>query len=159
MRSPRSRFLSPPSWSCRRARRAPIVDSQHRRQHAFEGVFFRMMSLPNGACVSPASRETRPALGDLIKSQPHNADLYSCVPWKTSSNSTSQPPSWTGKRSRQCIRQGQRPTRTGRFLSSPLKQPMKSRRSGSWRMPRHRGRETCGSNAAAFWQAFERISL
>jgi cellulose synthase operon protein C len=45
---------------------------------ALEGVFFRMMSLPSGAVVfrRPA-RETRPALGDLIKSEPHNADLYS----------------------------------------------------------------------------------
>jgi cellulose synthase operon protein C len=43
-----------------------------------EGVFFRMMSLPNGA--APFRRppaETRPALGALIKSQPQNADLYS----------------------------------------------------------------------------------
>ena len=45
---------------------------------AFEGVFFRMMSLPNGAVAfRRPPRETRPALGDLIKSQPHNADLYS----------------------------------------------------------------------------------
>ncbi len=43
-----------------------------------EGVFFRMMSLPNGAVAfrRPPS-ETRPALADLIKSQPHNAELYS----------------------------------------------------------------------------------
>jgi len=45
---------------------------------ALEGVFFRMMSLPNGAVpFRRPPRETRPALGDLIKSQPHNADLYS----------------------------------------------------------------------------------
>ena len=45
---------------------------------ALEGVFFRMMSLPNGAVAfrRPPS-ETRPALADLIKSQPHNAELYS----------------------------------------------------------------------------------
>ena len=45
---------------------------------ALEGVFFRMMSLPNGAVAfrRPPS-ETRPALEDLIKSQPHNAELYS----------------------------------------------------------------------------------
>ena len=45
---------------------------------AIEAVFFRMMSLP-GAAVPfrrPPS-ETRPALTELIKSQPHNADLYS----------------------------------------------------------------------------------
>jgi predicted Zn-dependent protease len=43
-----------------------------------EGVFFRMMSLPNGAVAfrRPPS-ETRPALADLIKSQPNNAELYS----------------------------------------------------------------------------------
>jgi predicted Zn-dependent protease len=43
-----------------------------------EGVFFRTMSLPNGAVAfrRPPS-ETRPALADLIKSQPHNAELYS----------------------------------------------------------------------------------
>jgi tetratricopeptide (TPR) repeat protein len=45
---------------------------------ALEGVFFRMMSLPNGAVAfRRPPRETRPALADLIKSQPHNADLYS----------------------------------------------------------------------------------
>ena len=45
---------------------------------AVEGVFFRMMSLAPGAVAfrRPPS-ETRPALGDLIKSQPRNADLYS----------------------------------------------------------------------------------
>ena len=45
---------------------------------ALEGVFFRMMSLPNGAVAfrRPPS-ETRPALTELIKSQPHNAELYS----------------------------------------------------------------------------------
>jgi len=45
---------------------------------ALEGVFFRMMALPNGAVAfrRPPS-ETRPALADLIKSQPHNAELYS----------------------------------------------------------------------------------
>jgi cellulose synthase operon protein C len=45
---------------------------------ALEGVFFRMMLLPNGAVAfRRPPRETRPALGDLIKSQPRNADLYS----------------------------------------------------------------------------------
>jgi tetratricopeptide (TPR) repeat protein len=46
--------------------------------NAVEGVFFRMMSLPNGAVAfrRPPS-ETRPALTDLIKTQPHNAELYS----------------------------------------------------------------------------------
>lgn len=45
---------------------------------ALETVFFRMMSLPNGAVAfrRPPS-ETRPALNELIKSQPRNADLYS----------------------------------------------------------------------------------
>ena len=45
---------------------------------AVEAVFFRMMSLPNGAVAfrRPPS-ETRPALTDLIKTQPHNAELYS----------------------------------------------------------------------------------
>ncbi len=45
---------------------------------ALEAVFFRMMSLPKGAVAfrrPPA--ETRPALRDLINSQPHNAELYS----------------------------------------------------------------------------------
>ena len=43
-----------------------------------EAVFFRMMSLPNGAVAfrRPPS-ETRPALTDLIKNQPHDAELYS----------------------------------------------------------------------------------
>ena len=45
---------------------------------AVEAAFFRMMSLP-GAAVAfrrPPS-ETRPALAELIKAQPHNAELYS----------------------------------------------------------------------------------
>jgi cellulose synthase operon protein C len=45
---------------------------------AIEAAFFRMMSLPGGAV--PFRRppgETRPALGELIKNQPHNAELYS----------------------------------------------------------------------------------
>ena len=45
---------------------------------AVEAVFFRMMSLPTGAVAfrRPPS-ETRPALSDLIKTQSHNAELYS----------------------------------------------------------------------------------
>jgi predicted Zn-dependent protease len=45
---------------------------------AIEAALFRAMSLPGGAVLfrrPPA--ETRPALGELIKSQPTNADLYS----------------------------------------------------------------------------------
>ena len=45
---------------------------------AIEAAFFRMMSLPSGAVAfRRPPRETRPALGDLIKAQPHNAELYS----------------------------------------------------------------------------------
>jgi tetratricopeptide (TPR) repeat protein len=45
---------------------------------AIEAVFFRLMSLPNGAVAfRRPPRETRPALGELIKSQPRNAELYS----------------------------------------------------------------------------------
>ncbi len=45
---------------------------------ALEAAFFRMMSLPGGAVLfRRPPRETRPALADLIKSQPRNADLYS----------------------------------------------------------------------------------
>ena len=45
---------------------------------ALEGVFFRMMPLPNGAVpFRRPPRETRPALRELIKAQPRNADLYS----------------------------------------------------------------------------------
>ena len=45
---------------------------------AIEAALFRMMSLPNGAIAfrRPPS-ETRPALGELIKGQPRNAELYS----------------------------------------------------------------------------------
>ena len=45
---------------------------------AIEAALFRAMSLPGGAVLfrrPPA--ETRPALGELIKAQPKNADLYS----------------------------------------------------------------------------------
>lgn len=45
---------------------------------AIEAALFRAMSLPGGAVLfrrPPA--ETRPALGELIKAQPQNADLYS----------------------------------------------------------------------------------
>src|SRR6266481_6616592 len=43
-----------------------------------EAAFFRAMSLPGGAVLfrRPPS-ETRPALSELIKGQPHNAELYS----------------------------------------------------------------------------------
>ena len=43
-----------------------------------EAVFFRMMQVPGGAVLfrRPPS-ETRPALSDLIKQQPRQADLYS----------------------------------------------------------------------------------
>jgi cellulose synthase operon protein C len=45
---------------------------------AIEAVFFRMMPLPNGAVAfRRPPRETRPALTDLIKTQPRNAELYS----------------------------------------------------------------------------------
>ena len=45
---------------------------------ALEGVFFRMMLLPNGAVAfRRPPQETRPALAELIKSQPRNAELYS----------------------------------------------------------------------------------
>jgi predicted Zn-dependent protease len=43
-----------------------------------EAIFFRMMSLPNGAVAfRRPPHETRPALADLIKGQPGNAELYS----------------------------------------------------------------------------------
>ena len=45
---------------------------------AVEVVFFRMMSMPGGAVAfRRPPNETRPALNDLIKMQPHNAELYS----------------------------------------------------------------------------------
>jgi len=45
---------------------------------ALQAVFFRMMSLPAGAVLfRRPPRETRPALADLIKTQPGNAELYS----------------------------------------------------------------------------------
>ncbi len=45
---------------------------------AVEAALFRMMSLPKGAVAfrRPPS-ETRPALGELIRAQPRNAELYS----------------------------------------------------------------------------------
>jgi len=45
---------------------------------AIEAAFFRMMSLPGGAVPfrRPPS-ETRAALSELVKAQPHNAELYS----------------------------------------------------------------------------------
>lgn len=45
---------------------------------ALEAVFFRSMPMPNGAVTfRRPPRESRLALADLIKAQPHNADLYS----------------------------------------------------------------------------------
>jgi len=45
---------------------------------ALQAAFFRMMSLPGGAVFfRRPPRETRPALSDLIKSQPGKAELYS----------------------------------------------------------------------------------
>ena len=45
---------------------------------AIEAVFFRAMSLPGGTVqFSRPPSETRPALGDLIKAQPKNPDLFS----------------------------------------------------------------------------------
>ena len=45
---------------------------------ALEGVFFRMMPLPNGSVAfRRPPQETRPALAELIKAQPRNAELYS----------------------------------------------------------------------------------
>ena len=45
---------------------------------AVEAVFFRMMSLPSGAVAfRRPPRETRSALAELIKTQPHVAELYS----------------------------------------------------------------------------------
>jgi predicted Zn-dependent protease len=45
---------------------------------SLEAVFFRMMSLPGGAVLfRRPPRETRPALAELIKSEPRDADLYS----------------------------------------------------------------------------------
>ena len=45
---------------------------------ALEKVFFRLMSVPNSPVLfRRPPRETRPALTEMIKAQPHNADLYS----------------------------------------------------------------------------------
>ncbi|HTZ83180.1 MAG TPA: hypothetical protein VMB66_08320, partial [Candidatus Acidoferrales bacterium] len=45
---------------------------------ALEAVFFRMMPLPNGAVAfRRPPHETRPALGELIKKDSQNAELYS----------------------------------------------------------------------------------
>ena len=45
---------------------------------ALEAVFFRLMSVPNAPILfRRPPRETRPALSEMIKAQPHNADLYS----------------------------------------------------------------------------------
>jgi tetratricopeptide (TPR) repeat protein len=45
---------------------------------AIEAAFFRKMSLPGGAVeFRRPPGETRPAVTDLIKTQPHNPDLYS----------------------------------------------------------------------------------
>jgi predicted Zn-dependent protease len=45
---------------------------------ALQAVFFRMMSLPGGSVLfRRPPRETRPALAELIKKQPSDADLYS----------------------------------------------------------------------------------
>src|SRR5260370_17092931 len=43
-----------------------------------EAIFFRRMALPGGeVAFRRPPKETRPALGDLLKKQPGNAELYS----------------------------------------------------------------------------------
>jgi len=45
---------------------------------AIEAAFFRLMALPGGDVLfRRPPRETRPALGDLLKKQPGDAELYS----------------------------------------------------------------------------------
>src|SRR5215469_1072282 len=45
---------------------------------AFDVALFRMMSVPGGAVMfRRPPHETRPALSELIKTQPRNAELYS----------------------------------------------------------------------------------
>ncbi len=88
---------------------------------AMEAVFFRMMSLPGGAVLfRRPPRETRPALGDLIKRQPRNAELYSLRASEDEQqlDFTAAESDWKSLR-RSCFRQDRRPACPGRFLSPP----------------------------------------
>ena len=92
---------------------------------AIEAVFFRAMSLPGGTVQfrRPPS-ETRPALGDLIKAQPKNADLLfvTCARGRTATRFH------CGRVRledvcRKCLVQRCRPVRIGRVLSPASSAP------------------------------------
>ena len=118
---------------------------------ALEAVFFRMMSLPDGAVAfRRPPRETRPALGELIKSNRSKPTSIPCGRWKTNSNSISPPPNLTGRHMSTIP-----PTRSVRNSRSPISMiaacalPMKSRLFRWLRLCLICRREAYGSLAGA----------
>ena len=88
---------------------------------AIEAALFRAMSLPGGAVLfrrPPA--ETRPALGELIKAQPKNADLYSlrALEDEQQLDFSAAESDWK-KYAESCFGQDRRSDCPGRLLSSP----------------------------------------
>ena len=125
-----------------------------------EAALFRAMSLPGGAVLfrrPPA--ETRPALGELIKAQPKNAELYSlrALEDEQQLDFSAAEADWK-KYAESASEQGSGPDCAGRFLSS----------AGS-AAGRNQGIVRCGRRAAdssealtppteqQSWRAFERI--
>ena len=88
---------------------------------AIEAALFRAMSLPGGTVLfrrPPA--ETRPALGELIKAQPKNADLYSlrALEDEQQLDFSAAESDWK-KYAESASDQTRRPVCPGRFLSPP----------------------------------------
>ena len=120
-----------------------------------------MMSLPNGAVAfRRPPRETRPALADLIKSQPRNAELYSlrALEDEQQLDFTAAESDWKAY-ARKFFRQDQRPTRARRFLPSPSPPSGRNQDAGArGECPaRSQQKSSLRPTQQRSWQAFERI--
>lgn len=71
-------FVVATGWTISALGELPLWIRNIEASSALQAVFFRMMALPGGSVLfRRPPRETRPALAELIKSQPRNAELYS----------------------------------------------------------------------------------
>jgi predicted Zn-dependent protease len=71
-------FVVATSWTISALGELPLWIRNVEATSALQAVFFRMMALPGGSVLfRRPPRETRPALAELIKNQPRNAELYS----------------------------------------------------------------------------------